>query len=149
MVLNNSTYVEKTIKCNIKLELPKKTVEKFSLQVIFTDVKLSHRFIRFSLSKKYKDITNTDLEKIIHDYLKRDRCVELFILQSDNDVFKNHGLTSFKNETKSHYSEPVHTKSSFSVRIIYDMDKIQEILDLKNSLDNIKLIQTEAKEICR
>ena len=53
---------EKTIKCNIKLELPKKTVEKFSLQVIFTDLKLSHRFIRFSLSKKYKDITNNDLE---------------------------------------------------------------------------------------
>lgn len=138
------------MKLNMDLLSDKYNGEKVFLQVAFTDLKMSHRFIKFSISQKYKDITSRDLNKKISDYLKRDQTVEFFRLQDDNEAlnFSNHGLSSLYKDIKNSFKLlDLNRKANYSLCIVNDLNKIPQILNLRSNLDSVKK-RSETKSIC-
>lgn len=139
------------IKLNMDLLSEKNPCDKVFLQVAFTDLKMSHRFLRFTLCSKFKDITLRDLTKKISDYLKKDQCVEFFRLQDDSDVlnFTDHGLTSLYKDIKNSFKLlEMSKKLNYSLCIVYDLNKIPQILNIKCDLENRKK-RAETKSICK
>ncbi len=154
--LNNTsmkqTKKEKTkLKLDLDLLAEKYNSERVFLQIAYTDLKMSHRFVRFTLSQKYKDLSNRDLNKKIADYLKKDNCVEFFRLQDDSEVlnFNNIGIASLYKDIKNSFKLfDVNKKINYSLCIVYDLNKLPQILNLKTNLDNIKTNKVESKSIC-
>lgn len=140
------------MKLNMDVLAEKYNGERVFLQVAYTDLKMSHRFIRFSLSHKYKDISNRDLNKKIADYLKKENCVEFFRLQDDSEVlsFNNFGIASLYKDIKNSFKLlDVSKKINYSLCIVYDLNKIPQILNLKSNLEGIKSKKAESKSICK
>jgi hypothetical protein len=115
------------------LYLKQLSISKLCLQVIYSELNLSHRFIRFSISNtnKYYKYDFKTLKNMIMKYLSFDRGNINFRFQDDREVFKddqkstdpiidnllkemiNNGL--FNSENKN--------KITFTIAIVYDYSR--------------------------
>ena len=90
---NNNNNYEKTTK-NKSLKnndsLSNLNINKMQLQVIYSELNLSHRFIRFKISNtnKYYKIDFNSLNNMIKQYLSSDKGNISFKLQNDREVLK-------------------------------------------------------------
>ena len=94
------------------------------MQVCYTDLKLSHRFVRFALNPKHgSKLSHSSLTNLINDYLQGDSGVSYFRLQNDNEVtsFNNEALESMYGEMKGQTLKmlDLHKKNNFSLTIVY------------------------------
>jgi len=111
------------------------------VQIAYTDLKMSHRFIRFSLNQKHNSkLSQNSLTNLINDYLQGDSGVSYFRLQNDSEVssFNNQALESMYKDMKDSAKllDP-NRRNSFSLTIVYDLMKNSEIIRLSNHLENI------------
>ena len=88
---NNSSKTLTNIKFNLDIlneKLNSSRNPKLMLQVAYSDLKMSHRFIRFSISNNssYRDLSYKDLHEMISEFINKDPSVVLFRLQDDNEV---------------------------------------------------------------
>ena len=120
--------------------------ERFLLQVAYTDLKICHRFIRFSISpsSRFKDISFKDLNILFQNHFKNDRSVVTYRLQDDNDInLKNTGnniaLDIIMKEVKNNFKLiNLNRKYFYSVVIVYDYNLNPEFLGLKENIEEIK-----------
>lgn len=122
--------------------------ERFILQVAYSDLKICHRFIRFSIpnGSRFRDITYRDLNSLMQNYFKSDRCVISFRLQDDNDVnFKNTSgnaniaFNVIAKEVQNNFKLDLNKKHFYSVVIVYDYTKNQDFVALKGNIEEVKL----------
>jgi len=121
--------------------------ERFILQVAYSDLKICHRFIRFSISpnSRFKDISYRDLNNLMYNYFKTDKCVLSFRLQDDNDInFKNSSgnnnlaLDVISKEVRNNFKLNLNKKYSYSVIVVYDYTKNLDFITLKQNIDEVK-----------
>ncbi len=122
--------------------------EKFILQVAYSDLKICHRFVRFSIpqNSRFIDISYRDLNNLMQNYFKSDRCVISYRLQDDNEVnFKNTGVTNnlaldiISKELRNNFKLNLNKKNFYSVVIVYDYTKNQDFLSLRQNIEDVKL----------
>jgi hypothetical protein len=130
------------------------TANKTLLQIAYTDLKMSHRFVRFAINpnSKYKDLTHKQLNSVISDYFSDDKNVILFRLQDDNDVssFKYNAMDQVFKDLKTNFKiNESGKRNSYSLTIIYDIEKNKEISQLKDNLEsNNKVRNNDKKYLC-
>ena len=157
----------KAIKKNKESNFPKLKLfdnNKILLQVIYTSLNLSHRFIRFEISssnKFFKEDYNS-MYNLIKNYLLTDKGNISFKLQNDNEILKsgniavNPTLESIMKDMKNAglLNLTKRNKISYTINITYDykqneiMKKLYESIQEKyvykeknNSFMNMKLIE--------
>lgn len=158
---------QKQISNNLKFNLDmlhekiSRNNNKNILQVAYTDLKMSHRFIRFYISNNspYKDVSYKDLNAMMNEYLMQDDCVVLYRLQDDSEVnFANlpPSLDAIFKDMKSNFKLlDVNTgKKSFSLTIVYDVNKNDRMSQLKVNIDTAKnqnniLTKNLKKSLCK
>lgn len=144
-----TSKINNNIKFNLDLlnEKLMKLNNKVSLQVAYTDLKMVHRFVRFSITSNKENIFK-ELNSAVSDFYQDDPCVVLFRLQDDSDVnFKNMNpsvdafFKDFKTSLKllDNINSGILNKKSFSLTIIYDYKKNESMSNLKNSIESIKI----------
>ena len=137
---------------------------KILLQVIYTSLNLSHRFIRFEISNtnKFFKADYNSMYNLIKNYLLTDKGNISFKLQNDNEILKsgnlavNPTLESIMKDMKNAglLNLTKKNKISYTVNITYDykqneiMKKLYESIEEKyvykeknNSFMNMKLIE--------
>ena len=158
--------IPKAIKKNKESNFAKLKIfdnNKILLQVIYTSLNLSHRFIRFEISNtnKYFKADYNSMYNLIKNYLLTDRGNISFKLQNDNEVLKsgniavNQTLESIMKDMKNAglLNLTKRNKISYTINITYDykqnevMKKLYESIEEKyiykeknNGFMNIKLI---------
>lgn len=160
----NNTAPKKLLNTNVRFNLDmigdKLNNEKYLLQVAYSDLKMSHRFIRFLITNnnyKFKDLSYKELNLMISDYFKNDNAVVLFRLQDDNEIvnMKNPAMDTFFKDLK--YNNKLldtSNKKSFSLVIVYDNAKNNQMTMLKNNIESIKAQNNtfkkhEIKSLCK
>jgi len=136
---------------------------QIQLQVIYSSLNLSHRFIRFEISntnKYYKADYNT-IYNLIRNYLSSDKGNISFKIQNDNEVLKsgnlapNSNLESIMKDMKNAglLNLTKKDKISYTINIVYDykqneiMKKLYESIEEKyvykekNGYMNMKIIE--------
>jgi len=106
--------------------LSERSNESFLMQVAYSELKMSHRFIRFTLNKKFNELSFKEMNKIITEYVKKDNKIEFFRLQDDNEVLNlnNFGLNSLYKEIQNSMKIlEMNKKINYSLCIIYDLNK--------------------------
>jgi hypothetical protein len=86
-----SSKINNNIKFNLDLLNEKllKLNNRISLQVAYTDLKMVHRFVRFSITSNKENIFK-ELNSAINDFYQDEPSVVLFRLQDDSEInFKN------------------------------------------------------------
>jgi hypothetical protein len=147
--------ITQSMKFTLDMLAEKIMANKTLLQIAYTDLKMSHRFVRFSINPngKFKDLTHKQLNQVIADYLSGDSNVVLFRLQDDNDVsnFKNNAMDNMFKDLKTNFKIiESGKKNSYSLTIIYDIMKNREINELRENLEaNNKIKRTEKKYLCK
>ena len=157
----------KAIKKNKESNFPKLKLfdnNKILLQVIYTSLNLSHRFIRFQISSsnKYFKADYNSMYNLIKNYLLTDKGNISFKLQNDNEILKsgniavNPTLESIMKDMKNAglLNLTKRNKISYTINITYDykqneiMKKLYESIEEKyvykeknNSFMNMKLIE--------
>ena len=138
---------------------------KIQLQVIYTSLNLSHRFIRFEISNtnKYYQIDNNSIYNLVKKYLSSDKGNIYFKLQNDNEIFKsgniapNQIMESIMKDMRNNgmFNLTKKNKISYTIVITYDyrqneiMKKLYESMEDKyipndkNGLMNMKLIDED------
>ena len=139
---NNEEVIDDNIsnnKYNESMFYIKKTnLNRIMLQLVYSELKLSHRFIRFEINhtnKNYKLDYNT-LNNMIKRYLSLDKGNVKFHLQYDNEVVKrendyiNPMMESLINDIKD--KEWIEKKKckSYTIAICYDYTKNKDIKKL-------------------
>ena len=119
---------------------------KIQLQVIYTSLSLSHRFIRFDISNtnKYYQADYNTLYNLIKNYLSLDKGNIGFKLQNDNDVLKsgniavNSNLESIMKDMKNAgmLNLPKRDKISYTIAIIYDYKQNEITKQLYESIED-------------
>ena len=111
------------------------------MQIAYTDLKMSHRFIRFTVNQKHSSkLSHSSLTNLINNYLQGDPGVSYFRLQNDNEVtsFNNQAMESMYADLKQSFKLlDLNKRNSYSLVIVYDMLKNKEICKLSNHLENI------------
>lgn len=122
--------------------------EKFLLQVAYTDLKICHRFIRFSIpqTSRFKDITYKDLNILFQNFFKNEKGIISYRLQDDNEInFKNRtgnnniALDILTKEIKNNFKFNLNKKYFYSIVIVYDHSKNHDFITLKQNIEEIKL----------
>ena len=157
----------KEIKKNKESNFPKLKLfdnNKILLQVIYTSLNLSHRFIRFEISSsnKFFKADYNSMYNLIRNYLLTDKGNISFKLQNDNEILKsgniavNPTLESIMKDMKNAglLNLTKRNKISYTINITYDykqneiMKKLYESIEEKyvykeknNSFMNMKLIE--------
>ena len=157
----------KAIKKNKESNFPKLKLfdnNKIVLQVIYTSLNLSHRFIRFEISSsnKFFKADYNSMYNLIKNYLLTDKGNISFKLQNDNEILKsgniavNPTLESIMKDMKNAglLNLTKRNKISYTINITYDykqneiMKKLYESIEEKyvykeknNSFMNMKLIE--------
>ena len=157
----------KAIKKNKESNFPKLKLfdnNKILLQVIYTSLNLSHRFIRFEISSsnKFFKADYNSMYNLIKNYLLTDKGNISFKLQNDNEILKsgniavNPTLESIMKDMKNAglLNLTKRNKISYTINITYDykqneiMKKLYESIEEKyvykeknNSFMNMKLIE--------
>ena len=170
---NNNKYIEEKPKKIKKYSEQKNTLNllnskifensQIQLQVIYSSLNLSHRFIRFEISntnKYYKADYNT-IYNLIRNYLSSDKGNISFKIQNDNEVLKsgnlapNSNLESIMKDMKNAglLNLTKKDKISYTINIVYDykqneiMKKLYESIEEKyvykekNGYMNMKIIE--------
>jgi hypothetical protein len=158
--LNNqqkgNTTKKKELNSNIKFNLEMLN-EKYQsqnlqdtkslLQIAYSDLKMSHRFVRFSISdkSKYRDVSYKELNNMIKEYINSDPCVVLFRLQDDSEVVNlnsNIAMDALFKDLKKEFKglNLEGNKVTYSLTIIYDVMKNNKFVNL---LENIEVIKTQ------
>jgi hypothetical protein len=137
---------------------------QIQLQVIYSSLNLSHRFIRFEISNtnKYYKVDYNTIYNLIRNYLLLDKGNISFKIQNDNEVLKsgniapNSNLESIMKDMKNAGLLKLTKKDkiSYTITIVYDykqneiMKKLYESIEEKyvykeknNSFMNMKLIE--------
>ena len=119
---------------------------KIQLQVIYTSLSLSHRFIRFDISNtnKYYQTDYNTLYNLIKNYLSLDKGNIGFKLQNDNDVLKsgniavNSNLESIMKDMKNAgmLNLSKRDKISYTIAIIYDYKQNEITKQLYESIED-------------
>ena len=119
---------------------------KIQLQVIYTSLSLSHRFIRFDISNtnKYYQADYNTLYNLIKNYLSLDKGNIGFKLQNDNDVLKsgniavNSNLESIMKDMKNAgmLNLSKRDKISYTIAIIYDYKQNEITKQLYESIED-------------
>ena len=159
--------ISKAIKKNKESNFPKLKLfdnNKILLQVIYTSLNLSHRFIRFEISSsnKFFKADYNSMYNLIRNYLLTDKGNISFKLQNDNEILKsgniavNPTLESIMKDMKNAglLNLTKRNKISYTINITYDykqneiMKKLYESIEEKyvykeknNSFMNMKLIE--------
>ena len=119
---------------------------KIQLQVIYTSLSLSHRFIRFDISNtnKYYQTDYNTLYNLIKNYLSLDKGNIGFKLQNDNEVLKsgniavNSNLESIMKDMKNAgmLNLSKRDKISYTIAIIYDYKQNEITKQLYESIED-------------
>ena len=119
---------------------------KIQLQVIYTSLSLSHRFIRFDISNtnKYYQTDYNTLYNLIKNYLSLDKGNIGFKLQNDNEVLKsgniavNTNLESVMKDMKNAgmLNLSKRDKISYTIAIIYDYKQNEITKQLYESIED-------------
>ena len=119
---------------------------KIQLQVIYTSLSLSHRFIRFDISNtnKYYQADYNTLYNLIKNYLSLDKGNIGFKLQNDNEVLKsgniavNTNLESIMKDMKNAgmLNLSKRDKISYTIAIIYDYKQNEITKQLYESIED-------------
>ena len=123
---------------------------KIQIQIAFSDLNLSHRFVRFEISKTNKNynLPFKDIDNLFKNFFSKDKANILYRLQDDKEVLSNCN-TNMKSpspvmdvlfrEMKNYqiFSSGNPNYRSFSLNIIYDYNKNQVTRNLREeSLEN-------------
>jgi hypothetical protein len=147
--------ITQSMKFNLDMFADKIIANRSLLQIAYSDLKMSHRFVRFSLNPngKYKDLTHKQINSVISDHLANDSNVILFRLQDDNDVsnFKSQAMDLVFKDIKSNFKilDSSNKKNSYSLTIIYDINKNREINQLRENLENNYKFKKDKKYLCK
>ena len=136
---------------------------QIQLQVIYSSLNLSHRFIRFEISNtnKYYKVDYNTIYNLIRNYLSSDKGNISFKIQNDNEVLKsgnlapNSNLESIMKDMKNAglLNLTKKDKISYTINIVYDykqneiMKKLYESIEEKyvykekNGYMNMKIIE--------
>ncbi len=117
------------------------------LQVTYTDLKVLHRFIRFSIdpnaNSRFKNISFKDLNNLIRNFFEKERGLISFKLQDDNDVnFKNTSgnnnlaMDIIAKEIKANFKLNLNKKYFFSIILNFDYTKIPDFLEVKREIED-------------
>ena len=117
---------------------------KIQLQLAYTDLSYSHRFIRFEISKinRNYNLSFDELNIKFQNYFNKDKGYILYRLQDDNEVLNNFDkntspvLELLFNEMKNFqiYSQFDENKKYFTLSMIYDYNKNSLISQIKENL---------------
>jgi hypothetical protein len=166
----NQQSTTKMINNNIKFNLDmlsekvEKNMNKISLQVAFTDLKMCHRFVRFFVPKN-KNLSYKELNNMISDFLKYDKSIVIYRLQDDNEInLKVNNNNNFSSSMDVIFREMKNnfklldlnssTKTSYSLTIVYDYNKNAKMSLLKKNIEDLKiknnlLSNVKNKNICK
>jgi len=161
----NPKKIQKSFEQKKAVDLPNLKIfdnDQIQLQVIYSSLNLSHRFIRFEISNtnKYYSANYNTIYNIIRNYLLSDKGNISFKIQNDNEVLKsgniapNSNLESMMKDMKNAgiLNLTQKDKVSYTIAIIYDykqneiMKKLYESIEEqyvykeKNGHMNMKLI---------
>lgn len=106
---------------------------------------MSHRFVRFSVKKQYVTNDNIfkELNSSVNNYLSENPFISVYRLQDDNEVdFKkmNPSVETFFKEFKSSLKTlDTNNKRSFSLMMVFDVNKNEKMINLKSNIENIKI----------
>ena len=144
----NIEKISKTIKKNEESNLPKINLfynSKILLQVIYTSLNLSHRFIRFEISNtnKYFKADYNSMHNLIKNYLLTDKGNISFKLQNDNEILKsgniavNPTLESIMKDMKNAglLNLTKKNKISYTINITYDYKQNEVMKKLYESIE--------------
>ena len=109
----------------------------YELKIIYTDLNLSHRFVRFHSSIDYDKLNNI----IKKNFIEKDIGNTSFHFQRDDEIVKNSSITpeinfifnKMKNENLINLDQ---LSNSYTLGIVYDYNKKNEINQYKNKVDN-------------
>ena len=115
---------------------------KVQLQILYSELKLSHRFIRFEISNtnKYYNLDFNSIKNMIYNYLSKDRCNVNYKIQNDKEAEKNPSsmvdnlFKEMKNLGLLNSNE--FGKKSYTIGIVYDYSKNEILKKLKEECDN-------------
>ena len=107
----------------------------YELKIIYTDLNLSHRFIRFQSSIDYDELNNI----IKKNFIEKDIGNTSFHFQRDDEIVKNSSITpeinlifnKMKNENLINIDQ---LSNSYTFGIVYDYNKNNEIKQYKNKI---------------
>ena len=132
-LINNSIYMRNINKNNINYDC--------ELKIIYTDLDLSHRFIRFQSSIDYNKLNNI----IKNKFINKDIGNISFQFQRDDEIEKNHSITPeinliFNEMKNKNLINLEKLSNSYTLGIVYDYNKNDEIKEYKKKfeLNNIK-----------
>ena len=118
----------------------------YELKIIYTDLNLSHRFIRFQSSIDYDQLNNI----IKKNFIEKDIGNTSFHFQRDDEIEKNSSITpeinlifnKMKNENLINLDQ---LSNSYTLGIVYDYNKNNEIKQYKNKIVNNNIKKKENK----
>ena len=107
----------------------------YELKIIYTDLNLSHRFIRFQSSIGYDKLNNI----IKKNFIEKDIGNTSFHFQRDDEIEKNSSITpeinlifnKMKNENLINLNQ---LSNSYTLGIVYDYNKNNEIAQYRNKI---------------
>ena len=120
---------------------------KLQIQVAYSDLNLSHRFIRFEIAKTNKNynLPFKDIDALFNNFFSKDKANIIYRLQDDKEVLNNCNTNAkspspimdvlfreMKNYQIYNTNDPNHRY--FSLNIIYDYNKNQVTKNLKDEL---------------
>ena len=130
---------------------------KIHLQVFYTSLGLSHRFIRFEIirTNKYFKIDYNSLYNLIKNYLMTDKGNISFKLQNDNEVLKsgniavNPALESIMKDMKNAglLTLTKREKVSYTIAITYDYKQNEIIKKLYDSIEEKYVYKEKNNEL--
>jgi alpha-tubulin suppressor-like RCC1 family protein len=115
------------------------------LQVTYTDIKVLHRFIRFSIdpNSRFKDICFKDLNKLIGNFFEKERGLISYKLKDDNEMnFKNTSgnnnlaMDIISKEIKENFKLNLNKKNFYSIILIFDYTKIPDFLAVEKEIED-------------
>lgn len=141
----------------LKEKINTNDLSKYYLQIIYTDLKLSHRFIRFVIHKNNK-ITFKELENRIAAFFNYDSSIVIYRLQDDSQILNKGGnpstLDTILKDLKmdlNYLMMDDKEKLSYTLNIVYDVTKNKQMAALLEEINNLNknnLAKPKERNIC-
>ena len=109
------------------------------LKIVYCDLNLSHRFIRFQSSIEYNKLYNI----IKNNYIDKDIGIISFQFQRDDEIENNNSNNSISSEIKYIFNKMKNEKlinldklsRSYTLGLVYDYNKNENIKQLKDKIE--------------
>ena len=109
------------------------------LKIVYCDLNLSHRFIRFQSSIEYNKLYNI----IKNNYIDKDIGIISFQFQRDDEIENNNSNNSISSEIKYIFNKMKNEKlinldklsQSYTLGLVYDYNKNENIKQLKDKIE--------------